>query len=142
MHKGNKPLIKETQNTKPKETYSCLFHTCSRGAEQQRRRESSPGYHPECTAPHPRGCVTSAPLHLQPHTHPRDTGIVQPQAEPYHLPALDKKQLTKNSSFSNSSVPVLRALQSQSHHIHYTGMSGNRSSSWKKQQHHPGAVHQ
>lgn len=43
MQKGNKPLIKETQNTKPKETYSCLFHTPSPGAEQHRRRESSLG---------------------------------------------------------------------------------------------------
>lgn len=38
-------------------------------------------------------------------------------------------------------MPVLHALQSQSHHIHHMGMSRNRSISWKKQQHHPGAVH-
>lgn len=128
-----------------------LPHSQSPEAEQQRRRESSPGYHPDCSAPNLRGCVTSGCcpwsssahiLHLQPDTHPRDTGIVQPQAEPQHLPALDKKQLIKNSTFSNSSVPVLHALQPQSHHIHHREMSGNRSISWKKQQHHPGAMHQ
>lgn len=57
MLKGNKPLTKETQNTKPKEIYSCLFHT-PRVLEQNSRGGGKAALVPPqlCSSTSPRLC--------------------------------------------------------------------------------------
>lgn len=72
-----------------------LSHSQSPGAEQQRRRESSPGTTPAVQLHIPAAVSLhgAAPpvSSTSRHKHARDTGVVQPRAEPQHLPALDKK---------------------------------------------------